>query len=72
VPDLPTLSASLLPQTPGPYLGLILAGFAIGILGHMSSSRRLVIAGIGLIAIGALLMPIALRIESPPNVENAR
>lgn len=66
--------ASLLPHSAGPYLGLVLAGFAVGILGHLSSSRRLVLVGIALIAAGAFLLPLALNLSEnpPPRVENRR
>ena len=66
--------AAFLPQTIGPYIALVLCGFAIGILGHMSSSRALVAAGIILIALGALLLPLALDLttdKDPPGVENS-
>ncbi|HET9154791.1 MAG TPA: hypothetical protein VFN85_11825 [Solirubrobacterales bacterium] len=51
--------AALLPHTPTPYLVLIIAGFAVGILGHLAGARWLVAAGVVLIALGALLLPIA-------------
>lgn len=61
------LLGSLLPHSVGPYLALVLGGFAIGILGHLSSSRRLVILGVAMIAAGALLLPLALNLtESAP------
>ena len=69
-----TPSAALLAQGPGPYIALLLAGFAIGILGHLFKVRSLVIAGIALIVIGALLLPIAAGIpsseKSPPTEES--
>jgi hypothetical protein len=63
--------ATLLPHSIGPYIALMLSGFAIGILGHLSSSKALVTAGIVLIALGAFLFPLALTLtaETPPNVE---
>jgi hypothetical protein len=69
-----TPPAALLAQGPGPYIALLLAGFAIGILGHLFKVRSLVIAGIALIVIGALLLPIAAGIpsseKSPPTEES--
>jgi len=65
--------ASLLPHSIGPYIALMLCGFAIGILGHLSSSRALVAAGVILIALGAFLFPLALNVttDTPPRVENS-
>jgi hypothetical protein len=66
--------AGLLPHSIGPYVALVLCGFAIGILGHMSSSRALVAAGVILIALGAFLFPLALNVttDDKPSVEDAR
>ena len=65
--------AALLPHSIGPYIALMLCGFAIGILGHLSSSRALVAAGVILIALGAFLFPVALNLttDTPPRVENS-
>ncbi len=65
--------ASLLPHSIGPYIALMLSGFAVGILGHLSSSRWLVAAGVILIALGAFLFPLALTLtnETPPRVERS-
>lgn len=72
--DLVTPSAALLPHSPGPYIALLLAGFAIGIVGHVFKARWLILAGIALIVIGALLLPIAAGIPSgekaPPAEES--
>jgi hypothetical protein len=57
VPDLLLPLAALLPHSPTPYVLLMLAGFAIGILGHLAGARWLVAAGVILIALGALLLP---------------
>jgi hypothetical protein len=69
-----TPPAALLAQSPGPYIALLLAGFAVGIVGHLFKVRTLVIAGIALIVIGALLLPIAAGIpsseKSPPTEES--
>ncbi len=50
--------SALLPHSPTPYIALMLAGFAIGILGHLSRARWLVAAGVILIFLGALLFPL--------------
>ena len=66
--------AGLLPQSTGPYVALVLCGFALGVLGHLSSSRALVAAGVILIALGALLFPLALDLttdKDPPAVETS-
>lgn len=69
--DLALPLADLLPHSAGPYIALILIGFAIGILGHLSTARWLVAAGIILIFLGALLFPLAVNFtqESPRKIE---
>jgi hypothetical protein len=69
--DLVLPLADLLPRSAGPYIALILIGFSIGILGHLSSARWLVAAGIILIFLGALLFPIAVTFtqESPRQID---
>lgn len=67
--------AELLPQSPGPYIALMLAGFAIGILGHLAGTRWLVAAGVILIFLGAFLFPLAANLtteDRPPPVEESR
>lgn len=73
MPDLLLPIAALLPHSIGPYIAVMLSGFAIGILGHLSSSRALVAAGVILIALGAFLFPVALNLttDTPPRVENS-
>jgi hypothetical protein len=66
--------AALLPHSIGPYIALMICGFAIGILGHLSSSRALVAAGVVLIALGAFLFPLALNLtteDKPPGIESS-
>jgi hypothetical protein len=69
--DLVLPLATLLPQTAGPYIALMLIGFAIGILGHLSSARWLVAAGVILIFLGAFLFPLAVNLteETPRQIE---
>ena len=66
--DLVLPLAALLPHSPGPYVALMLIGFAIGILGHLTRARWLVIAGIVLIFLGAFLFPLAVNLttDKPP------
>jgi hypothetical protein len=73
VPDLCPPLATLLPHSIGPYIAVMLSGFAIGILGHMSRARWLVIAGVILVFLGAFLFPLALNVttETPPQVEKS-
>jgi hypothetical protein len=63
--------AALLPHSAGPYLALMLIGFAIGILGHLTAARWLVAAGIILIFLGAFLFPVAVNFtqESPRSLD---
>ncbi len=72
VPDLIPPLATLLPHSIGPYVALVLAGFAIGILGHLTRARWLVAAGVILIFLGTLLFPLALNLtgeNQPPPTE---
>jgi sulfite exporter TauE/SafE len=62
--DLVPPLASLLPHSLGPYAALMMIGFVIGILGHLSRSRWLVAAGIILIFLGAFLFPLALNLTT--------
>jgi len=65
----PELIAAL-PREFGPYVSLMLLGFLLGILGHMTRSRWLVAIGVMLIVIGAFLLPLLLKVstndEPPP------
>jgi hypothetical protein len=71
--DLGPPFAALLPHSIGPYIAVMLSGFAIGILGYMSSTRWLVAAGVILVFLGAFLFPLALTVstETPPQVEKS-
>jgi hypothetical protein len=71
-PDLALSLAGLLPHSVGPYIALVLIGFAVSILGHLSSSRWLVAVGIVLIFLGAFLFPLALNLteSTPPELRN--
>jgi uncharacterized protein (DUF58 family) len=73
--DLVLPLAALLPTDPDTYIVLMLAGFAIGILGHLSGAKWMVAAGIALIFLGALLLPLAANVTSgdrPPPIEESR
>ena len=66
---------ALLPRSPTPYITLMLAGFAIGILGHLTRARWLIAAGVILIFLGALLFPFLANVttdERPPPIEESR
>ena len=70
--DLALSLAALLPHSAGPYIALVLIGFATGILGHLTGLRWLVAAGIVLIFLGAFLFPLALNLTepTPPQLRN--
>ncbi len=65
----PALLAEL-PRNFGPYVTLMMLGFVLGILGHLSRSRWLVTIGIILIVTGAFILPLVLKAttndEPPP------
>ena len=56
--------AGILPHTIGPYVSLMIAGFVIGIVGHMFRLRWLVAVGIILTFLAALALPLALNVTS--------
>ena len=73
--DLSPPLADLFPHSPGPYIALMLAGFTIGILGHVFRAKWMVIAGIALIFLGALLFPLAANLTTqnrPPPIDESR
>jgi hypothetical protein len=73
--DPPTPLAELFPHSPGPYIALMLAGFVIGILGHLTRARWLIASGVILIFLGALLFPLAANLTTenrPPPIEETR
>ncbi|HKO36761.1 MAG TPA: hypothetical protein VJU14_00150 [Solirubrobacterales bacterium] len=73
--DLCVPLAALFPQSPTPYIALMLAGFAIGILGHLTRARWLVAAGVILIFLGALLFPFVANVTTenrPPPIDESR
>ena len=75
MPDLVLPLAALLPHSPGPYIALMLIGFGVGILGHLMGVRWLVAAGVALIALGALLLPLVANVTTenrPPPIEESR
>jgi hypothetical protein len=44
---------------PRPYVALMLVGFVIGVIGHVTRTRGLVALGIGLIFLATFLLPLA-------------
>jgi hypothetical protein len=73
--DLTPPLADLFPHSPGPYIALMLVGFAIGILGHVFKVKLLIVSGVILIFLGALLFPLAANLTSsnrPPPIEESR
>jgi hypothetical protein len=72
--DLAVPLASLLPHSAGPYIALILLGFGIGTLGHLTTARWLVAVGVILVFLGAFLFPLAINLteETPRPVQTTR
>ncbi len=48
-----------LPNSIGPYLAMMIIGFAVGTFGHMAKSRLTVAIGIAMIFLATLLLPLA-------------
>jgi hypothetical protein len=46
--------------SPLPFIGLMALGFLVGVAGHVYGSRPLVAAGIGMIFVATLLLPLAI------------
>jgi hypothetical protein len=62
------VTASLLPDTTGPYLVLLGIGFAVGAYGHLAKLRWLVVFGILLILAATVLFQVALQtLPNPPG-----
>jgi hypothetical protein len=73
--DLAPPLADLFPHSPGPYIALMLAGFVIGIVGHVFRAKWLIASGVILIFLGALLFPLAANVTTenrPPPIEESR
>lgn len=67
--------ADLFPHSPDPYIALVLGGFAIGILGHVFRVKGMIVAGVVLIFLGALLLPLAANLTTenrPPPIDESR
>jgi hypothetical protein len=67
--------ADLLPRSPGPYVALMLIGFVVGILGHLTRARILIAVGIILIFLGTLALPLAANLSTgdrPPPIDESR
>lgn len=49
------LVPAALPTSIGPYIAIVAVGFAIGILGHMTRSRTLILTGILIVGAVAVI-----------------
>ena len=58
------LLAAILPESIGPYVSLMIAGFSIAVFGHLSRSRWLIALGIILVFLAAAAFPLALNVFS--------
>lgn len=56
--ETPTFSAN-----PWPFIALMVAGFVIGVFGHITRSRGTVALGIGLIFLGTFVLPLLLTLS---------
>jgi hypothetical protein len=45
---------------PKPYVTLMLIGLAVGVLGHLTRIKTLVVLGVGAVFLGTFLLPLAL------------
>jgi hypothetical protein len=49
---------------PRPFVALMIAGFVIGVAGHVVKIKTLVAIGIGLIFLGTFLLPLAANLSN--------
>lgn len=73
--DLALPLADLLPHSPGPYIAMMMIGFAVAIVGHLFRARVLIAAGVVLIFLGVFVFPLAVNLTSgdrPPPVPESR
>lgn len=59
-----SLLPGALPDAIEPYLALMIAGFVLGILGHIARSRWMVAIGVMMILLAALVFPFLLQLFS--------
>lgn len=57
---LPDLDAPRFVHSPWPFIVLVLLGFLIGIFGHITKSKPMIIFGIALIFIVTTVLPVLL------------
>ena len=61
-------ASGVLPEDETPYLLLMVAGFAVGVAGHLFRLRWMVAIGILMIFLATLLLPIAINLlNEEPN-----
>jgi len=62
--------AAVLPEGIKPYLILMVAGFVVGVFGHLYRSRWVVAIGVMMVFLATLLFPLAIHVledkPSPP------
>ena len=50
-------------SSPWPFIVLMLVGFVVGIVGHITKTKALVAIGIGLIFLGTLVLPLLINLS---------
>jgi hypothetical protein len=58
--DLSLLPLADFTSSAGPFAGVMLIGFVVGVAGHVVKSRTLVALGIGLIFLATVIAPLVL------------
>jgi hypothetical protein len=61
VPD-PFVLADSFRTSPNPFIVLLLAGFAVGIFGHLYGSRFVVAIGVAIVFTATLVIPLVLHV----------
>jgi hypothetical protein len=53
---------AVLPEDINPYLILMVAGFVVGVFGHLYRSRWIVAIGVTMVFLATLLLPLAIHV----------
>lgn len=73
LPDLETINiAAFLPRDIWPYMALMIAGFVVGLGGHLLQMKPMILIGVLMIFVATVVFPIAINIahDTPPEVRD--
>jgi hypothetical protein len=61
--DAALLIADSFRTSPTPYIALMLVGFGVGVFGHLAGSRLIVGAGVAMVFLATLFLPLFLSVS---------